>query len=181
MVKRRAAVKRAAKQLQKKRKKLRGGGTVTEHAKWKAINRKSKQLRKPRTPAELKKARKTRTKRRARVRKREAAALQRAERAPASKPYVKGNPMRRRRRTPIRRRKNAKLQPLQKLMNWTKKVQKSVEKVPGAKHFAWAIPAAALGYGTYYLQSAYTPPRSSPSRQIAFCGGMDTTKSISHW
>tara|TARA_Y100000034_G_scaffold51499_1_gene63314 strand:+ start:261 stop:1568 length:1308 start_codon:yes stop_codon:yes gene_type:complete len=164
-IQRRAAVKEAARLLRKTRKSKRGTGTVIKRGKLEAINRKASRIRKPRTKGVKAKARKARAKARAAVRKREAAALQLAERSPAFKPYVKGNPMRRRRRS------NPKMQPLQKLMNWTKKVQKSVEKVPVAKHFAWAIPAAALGYGTYYLQSAYTPRVVPHLAKLPFVGG----------
>ena len=177
MVKRRAAIKRAAKSLQTKRKKKRGTGTVTLHGRLAAINKKASQLRKPRTPAQLTKARKARTKARGTVRKRSAPALQRAPQAEfdflSQNPRRKGSPMRKRKTTKARRRRrsNPKLQPLQMLMNWTKKVQKSVEKVPGAKHLAWAIPAAALGYGTYYLQTAYSPRVVPYLAKIPIVGG----------
>ena len=83
--------------------------------------------------------------------------------APALQPYVKGNPM--------RRRKNAKMQPIQKLMNWTKMVQDRVEKVPVARYVAWAIPAAALGWGVYYIHTAAAPKLVPALEKAPFVGG----------
>ena len=93
--------------------------------------------------------------------------------APALQPYVKGNPM--------RRRKNAKMQPIQKLMNWTKMVQDRVEKVPVARYVAWAIPAAALGWGVYYIHTAAAPKLVPALEKAPFVGGWVGEKPLSFY
>ena len=75
------------------------------------------------------------------------------------------------RKKTMRKKKSAKLQPIKKLMDFTKTVQKKVEKVPVAKFFAWAIPSAALGYGIYYVHTSAAPRVVPTLEKIPFVGG----------
>lgn len=69
-----------------------------------------------------------------------------------------------------RRRRNPK--PIAKLMGLVGRAQAMVGKVPVVKHLAWALPAAALGYGVYYVHS-FTAPKVVPLlERIPLVGGI---------